>query len=226
MYLWAKCGVFHSVKRFPFPWARQAAEPPLCRFIPDSTPTPCALLLPLSSVSTPFSLPPSCHHGPSLFCFLEESTHRDKGEEEDWQTQTDDKDLRWNEAKWWRKIHVFYQFSPQWIWQMKYSCQRMTEAWRILQPNSCWLYVVIVITSSSSLITPQCKRWVKLVGGWYDESSEMMYHSCHSYSDEAPPLFLLEAVKESVNKLIIRNIVLFRWRVFWGINRPETGGIV
>lgn len=84
---------------------------PLLRmFTPDSTPTPCPLLLPLSSVSTPFSLPPSCHHGPTLFCLLEERApqgqKRGGGMTEMSQTDDNTKDLQWNDAKWLHKTHV------------------------------------------------------------------------------------------------------------------------
>lgn len=58
---------FIHASTFPFRGPNKQPRthlPVLCIPTPYSTPTPCPLRLPLPSVSTPFSLPPSSHHSP------------------------------------------------------------------------------------------------------------------------------------------------------------------
>lgn len=106
---------------------------PLLRmFTPDSTPTPCPLLLPLSSVSTPFSF--YLLHvimAPLFSVCLRRGLHRDKREEEEWQrclkqmiTPKIYSEMMLNDyikptfyLTVYIHIHVF--ITPQWIWWIK-----------------------------------------------------------------------------------------------------------
>lgn len=113
---------------------------------PSISPTPCPLLLPLSPVSPPppFSLPPSFHRGPSVFCLL-------KGRAQGQKRRGDGDTNRWynhrtqcNDDGWLHKTCVSHYciytiIIPQCIWWMRNledSCGQLTMIKAIAAKNS------------------------------------------------------------------------------------------